>query len=1468
MSRFEDLRALGAGRSGLVRVARDRARAGARVVLKSVPAGARDEVEREYRVLSAVGHPALARAIDLVEVDGAPTVVLDFVPGEALDVHVRRHGPLEPELGRGLAAALLSALDRLHGESFLHLDVKPPNVIVRRDGGRIHAVLVDAGLALARSAASFAGSAGGTEAYAAPEVRAGGAVDPRADLFSLGRTLRETVEVDADSALAAFVGRLDAERAEARFPSAAAALDDPHLRRAHAAWRRSRLVRLPWIARHGGVDRPLERVVRSGVVELVGPPGSGKSALLDRHLRAARLAGKPVFLTRGSAGLGFSARLAASLGVEAPSDDGTPGIGDGESAVFRRTTRALRALPADAVLLVDDADRLEPDVLSALRTAGFGREVSSGGLLLASGRPLGIGAAVIELPPVEPAALAAAISRPTGARLDAALVRRVAERVCEGKRGVVRGIVEAFATAFRRASGTAAALESIDRGAIPAAPRLGRTAVERLGALERRLVEALAVARDPLDESVLSAFGAPESDEGSVASALAALRERGLVLRHADGRRELHPRVAAAIRSRGLGARTVREIARRFADHSKSPEREQFRFLSAPSPETDRALAEVLDALREHGAPRTALDRASRAVEAEPQRARRCRFVAVRARIDRGELKEAESALREAARRTGGEGEFAALVALARAELAQARGAVDETRRWAARARERAVDARTRSRASNLEGVALYRAAEYEEVLRRARGPAEPGEGEVERSLRANLAGIAALRLGRLDEALDALRSALAGFESVGSSSGGAMVRNNLALVESRRGRPAAALRHLLTLRRHAIRHDAPIREALAANNAALILRDSGRLDRARRLLDDAVRIRRAVGERYGLGSSLSNRATVLAELGAASEALRDVDEAIESFRQAGSPAKELIARKNRVRTLAALGDDEAFREAALDARERAREAGEPVEEGDVLRHEAIVWARNGDGAAAAERLAAAVARFVEAGDEWRVTEARVERAIVAPTAPPAEEERSSLVAALREGRARESSRERRGMIALGLARIGGEEAEACAVEAFETLVRSGRPRWRLLAAAAAAEVASRQGRTLALDRALAVGREALDRLERGAPGWIDPGAAAVVRAFAPESGGSERSTFAGPAATLVGERAGDLHAVLDLYRRLAKTNDVESLLDAILDAALTLSGGSRALLLVREERDDAAVVLRARDDDAAPLEEPEEQYSRAVLETVLGSGRPVVLGDAALDPRWSGHLSVRRLRLRSVACVPLGGRGTTLGALYVDQSGRSRAFDPGRLELLERFADQASLALERVRDEGRIRALNRQLERKLARVERALGAERRAGGMTGALRPALRIAGSHPSIERVRLEIERAAVTDLPVLLTGETGTGKGLAARCLHDASPRAGGPFVVLDGAAIPESLFEAEVFGTVEGAFTGAADRLGIVGEADGGTLFLDEIDAVPPSAQAKLLRFLERGEVRPVGGGPRRVDVRIVSAASE
>jgi DNA-binding NtrC family response regulator len=165
-----------------------------------------------------------------------------------------------------------------------------------------------------------------------------------------------------------------------------------------------------------------------------------------------------------------------------------------------------------------------------------------------------------------------------------------------------------------------------------------------------------------------------------------------------------------------------------------------------------------------------------------------------------------------------------------------------------------------------------------------------------------------------------------------------------------------------------------------------------------------------------------------------------------------------------------------------------------------------------------------------------------------------------------------------------------------------------------------------------------------------------------------------------------------------------------------------------------------------------------------------------------------------------------------------------------------------------------------------IARVRAALG-DRVADEVAIEAGPASRIVGSHPSMVAMYKAIARVASLNVPVVILGESGSGKELVAQSIHDLGDRVSGPFIAINCGAIPDTLLENELFGSTRGAFTDSRqDRRGALSRADGGTLFLDEIGDISPAFQVKLLRFLQDGIVTPLGSEKsHRVDVRLIAA---
>ncbi|VEF48148.1 transcriptional regulator [Bacillus freudenreichii] len=189
--------------------------------------------------------------------------------------------------------------------------------------------------------------------------------------------------------------------------------------------------------------------------------------------------------------------------------------------------------------------------------------------------------------------------------------------------------------------------------------------------------------------------------------------------------------------------------------------------------------------------------------------------------------------------------------------------------------------------------------------------------------------------------------------------------------------------------------------------------------------------------------------------------------------------------------------------------------------------------------------------------------------------------------------------------------------------------------------------------------------------------------------------------------------------------------------------------------------------------------------------------------------------------------------------------------------------------AVEIAKDLTRVKQLSEKLLDLQAKVEPANSKNKSPKGASGANYQMMDIITSDASFKKLKEKAMKVSQTSSPILVYGETGTGKELFVQAIHNASPRKAEPFIAQNCAAIPSSLLEGILFGTVKGSYTGASDRPGLFEIANGGTLFLDEINSMPLDIQAKLLRVLENGLIRRVGGTRENaVNVRIIAAMNE
>jgi transcriptional regulator with GAF, ATPase, and Fis domain len=324
---------------------------------------------------------------------------------------------------------------------------------------------------------------------------------------------------------------------------------------------------------------------------------------------------------------------------------------------------------------------------------------------------------------------------------------------------------------------------------------------------------------------------------------------------------------------------------------------------------------------------------------------------------------------------------------------------------------------------------------------------------------------------------------------------------------------------------------------------------------------------------------------------------------------------------------------------------------------------------------------------------------------------------------------------------------------------------------------------------------------------------------------------------------------ADGMRRLFELSQRLMQTQTLDEQLEALLDAVIGATHAAKGFLLRMQEGEPRLVAARNLGGKAlAPFA---EQLSDSIVGKVIATRQPLIVSDALRDTMFGRSESVMNLQLRSVMCAPLVTRGELLGLIYVGNDAVRGLFGEQHLDVLSVFAAQASLLLQNALLLAELRSDKDKLEEQLH--QKSFGD----------------LVGTSPSLVEVFRKVEKVAGTDISVLITGETGTGKELIAREIHRRSPRASGPFVVVNCGAIPENLMESELFGHVRGAFTGAvATRPGKFQSAHAGTLFLDEIGEMPVALQVKLLRALQEKVVTKVGDTKSdRTDIRVVAATN-
>ena len=316
-----------------------------------------------------------------------------------------------------------------------------------------------------------------------------------------------------------------------------------------------------------------------------------------------------------------------------------------------------------------------------------------------------------------------------------------------------------------------------------------------------------------------------------------------------------------------------------------------------------------------------------------------------------------------------------------------------------------------------------------------------------------------------------------------------------------------------------------------------------------------------------------------------------------------------------------------------------------------------------------------------------------------------------------------------------------------------------------------------------------------------------------------------------------------------DFSARLMQKHDLQELLEELMDSVVEITNADKGFLILCEG--DVLDVKVARNLKQENIADAVSQLSDSIIAKVVRDKKAVIISDAMNDDEFAGSKSIMKLKLTSVICAPLLERGKLLGLIYVGNDSVVDLFEQETMRAVTVFTAQASLIVSNALLLSELKVDNRKLAERLEKI--------RFG----------EIIGSSKAMNEVFGKVEKVAGTDISVLITGETGTGKELIAREIHRRSPRVEGPFITINCGAIPENLLESELFGHVKGAFTGAvSNKQGKFQAASGGPLFLDEIGEMPLPLQVKILRALQEKIVVRVGDTrPESVDIRVLAATN-